>query len=410
MHRPVFASLIVLSAVFTTGTLSCGPVIGEGSVPPNATLFRIENATASAVVSTITVLDESGEPIGSSTATTSQTQIEIPVITVTPDGVSYGTLQRVGASAARAGTETGSSTGALAGEAEVLVPGYTISEGRLACGAAVEVSMTIDGQSVSVLLTGDGSGTPEFDAGSVGEDGKRFLIHGRDFVCGEAVVLRVDDDGTKAGSQVALARGRVAVVPAGSTSPFSPIVNPGTGGGDGSGDGGDTDTNGGASPVPAADVSIEVVNQTTEFLRVAVMIGSGSLAQETNVFVPPGGTSTGQVDCVDSYTLTAYSLTARALTGLVEEVLIVLTGDGTGATSFDSGSVGQKGQRVLQAAVHYACGDDFVVTITDPGSPGFVEPSVFDEEGEPVGFIDVNTNNIQDAIPDRLGSGTVEVQ
>jgi hypothetical protein len=389
-------SLFALGIIVLTAT-SCSPLSGTPATA-DATIFRIENATASAVRTAITITDVAGEPIDLSNTAE---PLDIPVVTITPGEVTYSTLETVGAVVT---VGTGAS---LPTEAEVRVPGYSVSEGRLACGPAVQVVITVDGADATVLLAGDGSGTPHFDSGSVGEDGKRYLILGRDFRCGEAVVLRVDRDGTSAGSDSASATGRVAVVTAGMDSPFDEIVNPGTGqtgGDDGGTDGGD-----GGTPSEPDPVIVRLTNTTNDFIRLSVQSGAGSLGRETNVFVPPLGESAGEVDCADSYTLTGYSLTTTALTGLVEQVLTVLTGAGTGATDFDSGSIGQQGQRVLQASVHFNCGDSIEVNITDAGHAGFTEPNILDDNGEIVGFEDVNSNSIQDAVPDQLGAGTVSV-
>jgi len=512
--------------------------------------LRIENATASAARVVVELLDSQGQPIEGSQAGAA---VDIPVVTITPGSVQFSTLTPVGAAAGQGAAVSGF----LATSSTVQVPGQETSEGGVFCAPVIRINATIGEGEQTVRLTGDGTGTPGFDSGSVGADGERFLVEGVDYVCGQAAVVRIDDDGATTAS------GRVAVVNAGSGSPFGstgfgdssgsgdsggdmgsngtsggdappelirvridnqalriatvdlivgttsgeqtfsanvpaneategdftcgtqltitatfPEVNGGEAGasdaqsvviltGDGTGsegfddssvslngerilvvgthvDCGDTvlvtlqgDAGGGSAPIgfeglivlggsvevlgpgesiddadtlDPTDTLINVVNQTSEFVSVSVFGAVGALVGTQDIFVPPNSQSGGTVACAEGYLVTAKSLTAEALQGLVDEVLIVLTGDGTGSTNFDEGSVGQDGSRLLQQTQHYTCGDTITVTVTDPGQPGFTEPSMIDTNGVATGFTDLNGNGVQDEIPDRLGAGTVAVE
>ena len=80
-----------------------------------------------------------------------------------------------------------------------------------------------------------------------------------------------------------------------------------------------------------------VYNETSQFMRVNVVAGTANLGQQLDIYVPDDGSSEGALSCADRYTVTAYSLAAAALEGLQDQVLIVLTGDGTGTAGFDEG-------------------------------------------------------------------------
>lgn len=551
--------LITTLAVAALAIPACNPTFLSNAGGGGGALgLRIENATASSARVVVDLLDSRGEPIESSQVGSA---VDIPVVTITPGSVQYSILTPVGASAQQGAAVTGF----LATSSTVQVPGQDTSEGGVFCAPVIRINATIGEGEQAVRLTGDGTGTPGFDSGSVGADGERFLVEGVDYVCGQAAVVRIDDDGATT------ARGRVAVVNAGSGSPFG---STGFGPSDGSGDGGsgsggsgggDMGSNGSSGPdappelirvridnrasriatvdlvvgttsgdqsfnanVPAneategdftcgtqltitagfpdpdtqtvdpdgpqslviltgegtgsegfdgssvsldgkrilvvgthvdcgdtvlvtlqgdagggsapigfeglivlggsvevlgpgesiddadtldpTDTLINVVNQTSEFVSVSVFGAVGALVGTQDIFVPPNSQSGGTVACAEGYLVTAKSLTAEALQGLVDEVLIVLTGDGTGSTNFDEGSVGQDGSRLLQQTQHYICGDTITVTVTDPGQPGFTEPSMIDTNGAVTGFTDLNGNGVQDEIPDRLGAGTVEVE
>ena len=83
---------------------------------------------------------------------------------------------------------------------------------------------------------------------------------------------------------------------------------------------------------------------------------NGSLSNEAVVRVGPGSTTTGALLC-DRHLL----LSARLLGDNPETVL--LTGDGTGTIGFDSGSVGEEGERLLVAGIDFSCVDTVVIQI-----------------------------------------------
>ena len=549
------ALLLCLSVVSCVSTL-LGPPLP--SAPPTA--FRVENATASAVEVVIQVLDVNGEPVELDASTPF---VDIPVVTVTTEEVSFSTLTPIGAAAAAQAQQSGAGDGVSDGLSDlgawttVHMPGFAITEGYLVCGPIVQVSATLQDTETVVLFEGEGTGTPGFDAGSVGEFGERFLLEGVHFACGQSVVIRIGEDGSAT-------NGKLAVVPAGGISPFDPIESPDTGTGEGGEDGGDSeepsstdiqvqienratiiadvhmvvgttageqsfdvsvppdaategefacgtqltfsavfpnterppnqednslfpdaiivltgdgtgapgfdeasvspdgerflvvgthvncgdtvvltilddsavltpngfngvgvgaaslqvgsesgeagDTQDPEGSASEPDMSLVIDNQTGEFVRVDAVGGAASLGQQLDIFVTAGGQSEGALSCADRYTLTAYSLIPSALQGLLDQVLVILQGDGTGTTGFDEGSIGSIGQRLLLRGIHYECGGTLEVTITDPGQLGFAEPSIVDTNGVVIGFDDINSNGIQDEVPDRLGEGTVEVE
>ena len=527
--------------------LSCTPILTDLSNSRESQMaFRVENATASAVDVVVEVLDSDGNLID-----TSIEAIDIPVVTITTDNVSYSTLTPIGAAAAQLQqdeTMGDSEYDWSAAKASVRVPGFAISEGILSCGAIVKVTASVDDDESPVLFSGEGTGTPGFDAGSVGAEGERFLVIGEDITCGQNVVIRIGADSSTGTTGVSsTATGMLAVVDEGESSPFDPIDTPGSGTGqsdttitvkvdnqasiiadlsmvisasagdqtystsvppdevtegafscgtqltfsatfpntdrppdqqpsdeypdatilltgDGTGalgfdessisadgerilvfgthvDCGDTVSvtilddsavmtpngfNGvatgsgvvqvgsnGTVPQPGdegdPDMTIVVYNETSQFMRVNVVAGTANLGQQLDIYVPDDGSSEGALSCADRYTVTAYSLAAAALEGLQDQVLIVLTGDGTGTAGFDEGSVGAIGQRVLVRDVHYECGNAFEITITDPGAVGYPEPDLLNTNGDKIGYDDINGNGIQDSIPDQLGSGEIEV-
>ena len=560
--RAVWA-LAIASLSIAVMIPACTSLVGAGGDTRTLGL-RIENATASAAQVVVELLDRRGDPIDDSTLGGG---VEIPVVTIVPGSVQFSTLQPIGASASQAAGAT--EAGLAATSSTVQVPGQQTSDGDVFCAPVIKVTATVGEQATPVRLSGDGTGTPGFDSGSVGAEGERFLVQGDDFVCGQGVVMHIDDDGSGVGSSgSASAAGRLAVVDAGSASPFDTtggFTGGGTSGGSSSGgsdmtstgfgDGGsgqptdtirvridnrasriasvdllvgttsgdqsfnanvpadaitegdfacgtqltitagfpdpdnenvdpngpqslviltgdgtgspgfdgssvsldgqrilvvgthvqcgDTvlvtlqgDAGGGSAPIgfeglivlggsvevfgpgesiddamsaDPTDMVIDVINQTDQFVSVSVFGAVGALVGTQDIFVPAGQQSTGTVACAEGYLVTAKSLTAEALQGLVDEVLVVLQGAGTGSANFDEGSVGKDGSRLLLVNEHYQCGDTITVTVTDPGQPGFTEPDIVDTNGVVTGFTDLNGNNVQDDIPDRLGAGTVSV-
>lgn len=557
------------NAKFRPGSLLCGcAVVAAVVIPACDSTFvggaadglglRIENDTPSSAKITFELLDALGNPIDE---TALAAPVQIPVIDISPGNIQVSTLQPVGATA-----ELSTGGGVLAASSTVQVPGLQVSEGGVFCAPVVKVTAAVGEEDAPVRLTGDGTGTPGFDSGSVGEAGERFLVEGDDYFCGQAVVMSIDDDGTSVGgSESGSASGRIAVIEAGSGSPFDNPFDAGADSGEGdssggadastnsvgdqdvaadtirvridnqasriatvdllvgttsgdqtfnasvpadeitegdftcgtqltitagfpdpdsqevdpdgpealvilTGDGtgspgfdgssvsldgqrvlvvgthvecGDTvlvtlqgDAGGGSAPIgfeglivlggsvevlkpgesvddvstgDTADMVVNVVNQTNAFVSVSVFGAVGALVGTQDIFVPAGSQSSGTVACAEGYLVSAKSLTAAALQGLVDEVLVVLEGEGTGSANFDEGSVGQDGSRLLQINDHYQCGDTITVTVTDPGMPGFTEPTLVDTNGIAIGFDDVNGNNIQDEVADRLGAGTVAV-
>jgi hypothetical protein len=295
------------------------------------------------------------------------------------------------------------STAAASGEVfEVSVPAQVTTQGQFVCGTQLTISATFvnsaaagtDAESADavIVLTGAGSGAAGFDESSVSKTGERILVLGTHFECGETVQVSIDDDSavnTPNGFNALGAGAGVVQVLAAGEDPDD--ADSGDSGGD-----------------PDMDVVVE--NLTVEFVRVNVASGSGGLGPQLDIFVPPNTVSTGQAGCSDRFTITAFSEAQEALEGLQNQVLIILSGDGTGTAGFDGGSVGSIGQRLLLADVHYDCGQTFRVQITDPGMLGFSEPSLVDSNGVAIGFEDVNSNGVQDEVPDRLGSGTVGVE
>ncbi len=522
--------------------------------------LQLENAAKATVDIHVELLDDDGGPLAAAAADT----IDIPVVTVTGDGVQYSTLQPIGAAAAAQSAAGSASDSSLA---LIRVPGYQLATGSLLCPPMIRITAQVtDGES-AVLLSGDGSGTPGFDDGSIGPNGERYLIRGINYACGETIIIRVDDDGSGAGTGAgSAARGRVAVVATGNLSPFGPIDDGSSTGpdattdglpdgavatavdirvdnrtatlalvdfsvgsssgsttstgedlqvnvapesitegsivcgarltikarfpntdrpagesataeypdaliiltGDGTGSPGFDEASIGQSgeriliagthftcgdtvsvliaddsavltpqgfnalglgagtvqvagegedvqpdddvPVAEPDVTVSVNNTTAEFIRINVVNGLASLGKQSNVYVPPSAVTEGVMSCGEQYTISAYSLVPEALDGLLDQVLIVLQGDGTGTPGFDDGSVGATGQRLLLKDAHYACGDTIQIDVTDPGQPGFDEPDTLDTNGVKTGFQDLNGNGIQDAVPDRLGEGTVTVE
>jgi hypothetical protein len=344
--------------------------------------FRIENATASPVQIMVEVLDEDGNvlDVGGGFGV-----VSIPVVTVTPGSVSFSTLEPVGAAAAALGGTTDGGTGAdgeavvgsplaIGSQANVRVPGFSISEGFLACGEAIRITGQIASSEAPVSFSGDGTGTFGFDEGSVGDSGERFLVRTIHFGCGDSVVIRVDTDGEGVGSDAnQRAGGALAVVASGQASPFDPIVDPG--------DGGDGDGN---SPPVSTDVTIQIANEGSVISTAVVKLNTGVEEQEFTVTVPPGSQTEGAFDCGTQFTLSATYPNPETPEDMETEALVILSGDGTGAPGFDEVSVSRQGERILVVGTHVNCGDTILVTL--------------DDDVEPIGFQGIG-----------VLSGTVEV-
>ncbi|GJM23828.1 MAG: hypothetical protein DHS20C16_02430 [Phycisphaerae bacterium] len=380
-RRSLATVLCLGSLIMSSGCFNVQPSAAARAV----SAFRIENATASPVQIMVEVLDADGNILdvgGGSGA------VNIPVVTVTPGSVSFSTLEPIGAAAAAlGGTSTDGGTGAdgeavvgsplaIGSQANVRVPGFSISEGFLACGEAIRITGQIESSEAAVSFSGDGTGTFGFDEGSVGDSGERFLVRTIHFDCGESVVIRVDSDGEGVGSDAGQrASGALAVVASGQASPFDPIVDPGD-----SGDGdGDSDT-----PPVSTDVTIQIANEGSVISTSVVKLNTGVEEQEFTVTVPPGSQTEGTFDCGTQFTISATYPNPETPDDLETEALVILSGDGTGAPGFDEVSVSREGERILVVGTHLNCGDTILVTL--------------DDEVEPIGFQGIG-----------VLSGTVEV-
>lgn len=327
--------------------------------------FRIENATASPVQIMVEVLDEDGNilDVGGGFGA-----VSIPVVTVSPGSVSFSTLQPVGAAAAALGNSSSDGgTGedavgsplAIGSQANVRVPGFSISEGYLACGEAIRITGQIASSETTVSFSGDGTGTFGFDEGSVGDSGERFLVRTVHFGCGDSVVIRVDTDGEGVGADAnQRATGELAVVGSGQGSPFDPIVDPGTGG-DGDGD----------TPAVSTDITIQIANEGSVISTSIVTLNTGVDEQEFTVTVPPGAQTEGAFDCGTQFTISASYPNPETPEDMESEALVILSGDGTGSPGFDEVSVSRQGERILVVGTHVNCGDTILVTLDDEVAP-----------------------------------------
>jgi hypothetical protein len=306
---------------------------GGGDILPLAPgiTFRIENATSSTASIAIQVLDA----FGNVTEANTPRIVDIPVVTVSPDGVSFGTLNPIGAAAALLNPSDAidpAVSGLIGTDADVRVTGFSISEGRLSCDALVRVTATLEGISQQVVLSGAGTGTAGFDSGSTGEDGVRYLVSGSDYTCGEAVVIRIDDDGTgTASTATGVPSGRLAVVPTGSVSPFKAIVPP----------------SGGEGAEESNTVTFQVRNENSVIGTATILVGSGEDVQTFVVSVPPNSTSTGDFACATQFQVTASFPNPETPDDRSTEALVILSGDGTGSLGFDENSVSREGERYL---------------------------------------------------------------
>ncbi len=361
-----FVATLAVGAL--AGALSCStqplPQAADED-PPVA--FRLENASAGAVTLTVEMLDRNGAAIETAAAPQG---VDIPVVTITPDGVNYATLNPIGAAAAAAAgnitdlTATGLD---LAPSADVRVPAFAISEGFLLCGAIARVTATLeDGDETPVPLFGAGTGTPGFDSGSIGETGQRYLVEGVHYTCGEAVVIRVGDAAAAVGDDV---RGELAVVAGDEPSPFDPIEAP---------DDDDVDD----TPTTVA-IQVENLGSVIGTVRLIVATAAGN-EQNFTVTVPPGAMSTGAFTCGTQFTVSASYPDPETPEDQETERLVILTGDGTGSPGFDSNSVSRQGDRILEVGAHVACGDTIRITIRDD-----VEPVGFSGAGAFSGTVEV---------------------
>lgn len=337
------------AAAILVCVLGCACAID--SLAPNARSstpvgVRIENAADATIEVEVEALDANGEVI----SPTGNQAVDIPVVTVTGSGVSYGVLDPIGASAAVAnGTLPGSGAIAHATQATVRVPGYSTSQGPLYCGTWLRVTARRDEGDEAIRISGAGAGTPTFDSGSVGETGERYFLAGVDFVCGQTIVTRVTENESGVGSST---QGTAVVVSAGAPSPFDPIVPPGTG----------------AGGPTTVGVQVENAGAVIGTLRLEVTTSSGG-TQSFVVTVPPDEMTSGQFACGTLLKFTATYPDPDNPEDQDTERLVILTGDGTGALGFDEASVSRTGERYLVVGSDVSCGDTVRVTMRNDVSP-----------------------------------------
>ncbi|MBN2563440.1 MAG: hypothetical protein JXQ75_21170 [Phycisphaerae bacterium] len=270
------------------------------------------------------------------------------------------------------------------GATVIRVPPGSVSNGTLQCasstpqpwGFSVRATVGTGQTPPTVLFEGDGTGTPGFDDGSIGAEGERFLVRGAHYGCGDTVVIRVTDDGTRAGAGTSGAPQGIIkhyalgeTVPPSSLEPDEPTDGAG-GGTDGDGSGGDGQTTDQAT----GEVHIQITNQTDYVMQVLLASASAAEGEGVPVHVPPNSTTTGATTCYAQFTMTA---TTIVFDGGEEEnpprvwkyAHVILTGAGTGVPGFDEGCIGGVGERTFVRGEHFNCDDMIVVTISDPGEP-----------------------------------------
>jgi hypothetical protein len=333
---------------------ACLPDLAPSARSANPVGIRIENATAVTAEVTIEALDANGNVIEAN----GSRGVEIPVVTITGSGVSYGVLDPIGASAAVAdGTLAGSGSAVYATNATVRVPGFSTSQGPLYCGAWVRVTAETDDDR-TIRIVGAGAGTPTFDSGSVGESGERYFFSGLDFHCGQTIVVRVTENETGTGSSTT---GTAAVVSAGEPSPFGEIVQPGSGAGE---------------PTTIA-VQVQNLGAVIGTVRMEVTTSAGGTQQFT-VTIPPGELTSGTFACGTLLRFAATYPDPETPEDQNTERLVILSGDGTGALGFDDASVSRTGERYLVVGSDVSCGDTVLVTLRDDLAPiGFSGISAF---------------------------------
>lgn len=221
------------------------------------------------------------------------------------------------------------------------VPGGSVTSGWTRCGELVTISATVGGMTISTVeLTGAGTGTPGFDSGSVGLAGERFLIANTHFACEDTILVRL----------TAPDSGQIVVVPPGGVLP-DPIASPDEAG----------TSESGTSDASKVTFRLENATATPADITVAIEAGGDDLEGSTPVRVPPAEFTTGEVDCGNTFQITATMADGADST-------VLLTGDGTGTIGFDSASIGLSGERLLVFGDDYDCGETIVVRITDDGS------------------------------------------
>ncbi len=310
------------------------------------------------------------------TATTSDILIT-PTVAGSGDGPSPGGVPSVLNPSDSAQTATPTS---------VRVPAGQFTVGEIECGPAYTVSGTmVDDNGSVVQFTGDGTGTAGFDSASVGPDGERLLLFGDHYGCGNAIVVRITDDGSGIGANTnETARGEVNVFSSGEAVPEPSLPDP----------------NDPSDEQAVAEMTIVLVNAVERVVQMNVATGSGMLvgsgginvASEFNVRVPPGAQSTGTTPCAQEFVIAASHLEAKGTTAAPDSGdgifagggsaifhSVVLTGAGTGTEGFDSNSLAILRGRLLQLGTHFECGDTITVTVTATNNQ-----IQLDETGAPV--------------------------
>ena len=175
MIRPVgFLPVVTLLSLASCQVIR---VPDSSSQPEGALLFRIENATAS------------------------PTDVTVQISAVEAQSVEGGPQTPTNTLAEQS----------LASEATIRVGPGDFSEGTMGCGPRAVVTAVV-GDGTQVALSGSGAGTPAFDQGSVGLTGERFLLFESDYICGDVVVVRIEDNGTGVGtSSSSIGLGSIAV-------------------------------------------------------------------------------------------------------------------------------------------------------------------------------------------------------
>ncbi|MFQ5492509.1 MAG: hypothetical protein ACE5GE_17510, partial [Phycisphaerae bacterium] len=326
----VLAALSVVLGIASCNFVRVAKPAAEGPATLN---FRIENATASSTDLTITV----------------------------DTGLAEATSQAK--SLVRAQTAAGGQP--LAEQATVRVGPSDFSEGVVLCGRQVTLAATVGGEAMPAELSGDGTGTPGFDEGSVGLAGERFLLLETHFACGDTVVIRIEDDGTGVGTSTSsVGLGVVTVYAEGQVPPVGdlpaleaveePI---------------DEDI---ASPVETAVAAITIENQTFSTINVELRVGTGDTTSDdtSNVTVVPLGVADGSVECAQQITVQATIVDADsgAIDAEVMQFQINLSGAGTGTIGFDEDTIGPGNTRILLQDEHFTCGDTIRIVIFDDAS------------------------------------------
>ena len=362
--------LAVMLLAFLLFLAGCG--LGYIDVTPASTLdLRVENAAPDTV--------------------------EVKVVLLNPSAVTVN--------------EQGSTIEPEPTETVVILRTGDVSEGNVVCHEQIVVTVT-NASGEPLTLTGDGTGTPGFDEGSVGPTGERFLLLGEHFTCEDSLVVQLATS----------TEGTLSVVSSG--EPFPEAIT-GTGDSQGSsggeiGDegGGGGDESPGESSGDNDDLLMRVVNETESTVQINFAAGDGNLTDgvstavvdEFDVRIPPFTSTTGPAICAVEYIVAASHLESTGTTfsegsgtifegdGSVTFHAVVLTGDGTGTEGFDSNTIAVTRGRLLQRGAHYDCGDEVVVTVIatnnqlqldEEGNPAL------DEFGNPTILFNVGFGNIE---------------